>query len=250
MRAASKRDNLPEENPMRIARIACMAACLSLALAASAADRRETRPVSSFKAIGVSAPIRVEVTQGDAEALIVEGDAEALAQLETFVENATLKLRQKTSGHVPKMDRVKAYVSARDIDSLSVSGSGEMRSGAIRADRLHVSVSGSGDLRIAQLTAAKLDLSVSGSGDFHAAGKAGSVSASIAGSGDVKAEALQADDAHVSIAGSGAATLWVREKLTASIAGSGGLRYYGDPAYLSKSVVGSGSVKRLGSTPS
>ena len=70
---------------MSTARFACFAVFMSLALAASAADRRETRAVPSFKAIGVSAPIRVELAQGDAESLIVEGDEDALAQLETFV---------------------------------------------------------------------------------------------------------------------------------------------------------------------
>ncbi|HUQ27572.1 MAG TPA: head GIN domain-containing protein [Usitatibacter sp.] len=235
---------------MRIARYACIAACLWLALAASAADRRETRSLPSFKAIGVSAPIRVELTQGDADSLVVEGDEEALAQLETFVENGALKLRQKTRERVPKLDRVKAYVTARNIESLSISGSGYIGSPAIRAADLQVSISGSGDLRIGQLTARKLDLSVSGSGDIHVAGTADSVSASITGSGDVKAAKLQAGEVSVSIAGSGAATLWVRDKLSARIAGSGDLRYYGDPPYVSKSIAGSGSVKRAGATPS
>ena len=234
---------------MSIARFACIAACLSLVLAATAADRRETRTLASFKSIGVSAPIRVELTQGDAESVVVEGDEEALAQLETLVENGALKFRQKTRERVPRMDKVKAYVTARTIESLSVSGSGDIRSPAIRATGLELSVSGSGDVRIAQLTASKLDLSVSGSGDVHVAGTADSMSASISGSGDVRAAKLQVADASVSIAGSGAATLWARDKLSARIAGSGDLRYYGDPA-LRTSIVGSGSVKRVGATPS
>lgn len=229
--------------------VACMAACLALAVAASAADRRETRTVASFKAIGVSAPIRVELTQGDAEGVVIEGDEAALAQLETIVENGALKLRQKTRDHVPRMDKVKAYVTARSIESLSVSGSGAIRSPALRAASLELSISGSGDVRIGSLTATKLDLSVSGSGDVHVAGTAESISASISGSGDVKAGKLQAGDASVSIAGSGAATLWVRDKLSARIAGSGGLRYYGDPS-LRKSIAGSGSVRRVAATPS
>jgi hypothetical protein len=226
-----------------------MAACLSLALAAGAADRRETRTVPSFKAIGVSAPIRVELTQGDGEALVVEGDEDALAQLETIVENGALKLRQKTRERVPKMDRVKAYVTARNVESLSVSGSGDIRTPALRSSELELSISGSGDLRIGQLTASKLDISVSGSGDVHVAGTAETMSASISGSGDLRAAKLQVSDVSISIAGSGAATLWARNKLSARIAGSGDLRYYGDPS-VSKSVAGSGTVKRAGPTPS
>ena len=233
----------------RYAAVAVFAtACVSLA--AGAADRRETRAVASFTAIGVSAPIRVELTQGDVESVVVEGDEAALAQLETFVENGALKLRQKTRERVPKMDRVKAFVTARSITELSISGSGDIRTPSLRAADLVLSISGSGDLHIATLAASKLDISVSGSGDVHVAGSADSMSASISGSGDLRAAKLQAGDVQVSIAGSGAATLWARNNLSARIAGSGDLRYYGDPAVVHTSVAGSGSVKRVGSTPS
>ena len=238
---------------MSIARFAAptvlMAACLALAVAASAADRRETREVGAFKSIGVSAPIRVELTQGDADSVVVEGDEGALAQLEAIVENGALKLRQKTRERVPKMDKVKAFVTARNVEALSISGSGDIRSPSIRGGDLQLSISGSGDMRIAQLAASKVAVSVSGSGDVHVAGKADSISASIAGSGDLRAARLEVRDAHVSIGGSGAVTLWARDKLSARIAGSGDLRYYGDPS-VNTSVAGSGSVKRVGATPS
>jgi len=43
--------------------------------------------------------------------------------------------------------------------------------------------------------------------------------------------------------------LWVRDSLAVKIAGSGDVRYYGDPS-IEKRIMGSGSVKRLGSAPS
>jgi hypothetical protein len=43
--------------------------------------------------------------------------------------------------------------------------------------------------------------------------------------------------------------LIARETLGASIAGSGDVRYYGDPK-VERAVAGSGSVKRLGPVPS
>jgi hypothetical protein len=240
-----------EDNRMpftRYAAVAALAACVSLA--AGAADRRETRTIASFKAIGVSAPVRVELTQGDAESLVVECDEEALAQLETLVENGALKIRQKTRERVPKLEKVKAYVTARNIDSLSISGSGYIRSPSLRTSGLSLSISGSGDLRIATLTATRLDVSLSGSGDMSVAGTADSISASISGSGDLEAKNFQVAEADVSIAGSGAATLSVRDRLSARVAGSGDLRYYGDPPSVHKSVAGSGSVRRAGATPS
>jgi hypothetical protein len=42
--------------------------------------------------------------------------------------------------------------------------------------------------------------------------------------------------------------VWAKQSLHLSVAGSGDVAYYGDPQ-LSKSISGSGSVKRLGGAP-
>jgi putative autotransporter adhesin-like protein len=238
--------------PIRIAApLALMAACV--ALAAGAAERRETRPAAGFTAIGLAAPIKVHLTQGDTESLVVEGDEAALAELETVVENGVLKLRthsRSRSRHdIRGMEKVRAYVTAKSINALAISGSGDITSPALRSTALKVAISGSGDVRIGDLASSNLEVSVSGSGDVMIAGKADMVTASIAGSGDVKTQKLEARQVKVSIAGSGNVTLWAKESLTVKIAGSGDVRYYGDPA-LQKTLVGSGSVRRAGATPS
>ena len=236
---------------MRFARNAVYAACcLSVACATVAADRRENRDVASFHAIGVSAPVKVEITQGDKDSVVLEGDADQLAKIETVVENGALKIRKRDhewswSGS----SNVRAFVTVRELDGVAISGSGGVSAPSLRTDKLNLAISGSGDMRIGTLTATKVDVSVSGSGDVSVAGKAESISGSIAGSGSLKAAKLETDKASISIAGSGDATLWTRTSLSAHIAGSGDLRYYGDPA-LRSSVAGSGRVKRLGATPS
>ncbi len=226
-------------------RLAPFLLCVSLAFAASAADKRETRAVDSFTAIGLSAPVTVYLTQGDKESLVLEGDEEALAQLDTVVENGSLKLEQKTHGHVRYMGKVKAYVTAREIRKLAISGSGDIKAETLRVSDLKLSIGGSGDIRIGQLSAAKLEASIGGSGDITVAGKADSIQGSIAGSGDLRAGKLEVAEAKMSVAGSGDATLWSRDSLTASVVGSGDIRYYGDPK-VRTSIIGSGSVKRIG----
>lgn len=219
------------------------------ALAVSAADLRETRAASGFTAIGLAAPVNVDVVQGDAEGLVLEGDDKALAELETVVESGTLKIRPRSRKDVPGMSKVKVHVSARTIDGLRISGSGDIFAAALRAPTLKIAVSGSGDVRIGELDATTLDVSVAGSGDVLVGGKADTLSTSIAGSGDVKAGKLAARTAKVSIAGSGDVTVWAREHLSVSVVGSGDVRFYGDPD-VKRSIMGSGSVRRLGATPS
>ena len=219
------------------------------ALAATAADKRETRTVSGFSAIALSAPLKLELVQGDAESLVLEGDESALADLETWVEGRTLHLRTKPNSGFRWNSKVRALVSARNIESLDISGSGDIASAALRSPTLRIAVSGSGDVRIGALTSTSLTVSISGSGDVLVAGKADGIVTRIAGSGDIKAGKLEARAAKVSIAGSGDATVWAKDSLAVNIAGSGDVRYYGDPA-VQRSVVGSGSVRRMGAAPS
>ena len=220
-----------------------------VALAAAAADRTEARAAAGFTRIGLAAPVKVDITQGDSEGLVVEGDEAALADLETVVEQGALKIRTRSKRDVPGMSKVRVHVSARAIEALSISGSGDINAPKLRCAQLKIAVSGSGDVRIADLDATTLDVSVAGSGDVMVGGKADAMSTSIAGSGDVKAGKLAARTAKVSIAGSGDVTIWAREQLSVSVVGSGDVRFYGDPE-VKRTVMGSGTVRRLGATPS
>jgi hypothetical protein len=227
--------------------LALVTACA--ALSASAAERRETRAVSGFTTVALAAPIKLQLTQGDSEGLVLEGEEAALADLESVVEQGVLKIRTRSRFATAGMSKVRGSLNVKAIDALRIAGSGDIDAGQLRAAQLKLAISGSGDIRIGALDASSVDVSVSGSGDVVIGGKADAVSTSIAGSGDVKAGKLEARQAKVSIAGSGDATLWAKDSLDVKIVGSGDVRYYGDPS-LKKTIVGSGSVRRVGATPS
>jgi hypothetical protein len=226
---------------------------LTLLAAATAfgaqAAERQARPVSGFSGISLAAPMKMELVQGDTESLALEGDAEALANIETVVENGTLMIRSRSRWSFGKAPQIRAFVTAKSIESLRISGSGDIATPSLRSNALKLSISGSGDIRIGTLAAASLDVSVSGSGDITVAGKTDSISAGISGAGDVKAGKLETRTGKVSIAGAGDVTVWTKESLTVKISGAGDVRYFGDPA-LTKSVAGVGSVRRVGLAPS
>ena len=226
------------------------AVCLGFAFGATAADKREVRSVSGFDGLGVSAPVRVELKQGDTESLVVEGEESALAELETYVEGGSLQLRQRSRGHVKYMDKVKAYVTMKEIRGISAAGSGDIIAGVLRTGDVKLAVAGSGDLRIAELTAKRVHAAVAGSGDLTVAGHADALEAGVAGSGDFNGGKLEAGDVNVGVAGSGSATVWARTSLNAAVSGSGDLRYFGDPQIRKTAVRGSGSLRRMGADPS
>lgn len=227
----------------------CAAFAVAFAATGSfAADPQETRNVSGFTHVALHAPVNVDVVQADSEGLVLEGDPEYIARIETVVEDGTLKIRYASRDRVWNMAKIRAHVRMKAIEGLAIAGSGDISAPSVRAKDLRVSISGSGDVRIGTLAADQLSVSISGSGDLSVAGKADRTETSIAGSGDLKAAKLESREARISIAGSGDAILWAHDLVTVSIVGAGDVRYYGDPA-VKKSVMGSGSVKRLAANP-
>ena len=210
--------------PPFIGRTSALAALLFASLAAQAADTRENRPVTDFTELGVAAPVDVHVTQGDTHALMLEGDPEVLARIETVVENGRLKIRSLKGQHGWNSHRkITARVTARRIDALAIAGAGDITAPSITGESLKVSIAGSGDVRVG--------------------GRVDGLTASIAGSGDIKAAELEAQKVKVTIAGSGDVTVRARQALSVNVSGSGDVRYYGDPT-VEKSIMGSGSVRR------
>jgi len=227
------------------------AALAALPFLAQAADSRLAPAVSGFSGIRLAVPGKMEVIQGDAENAAVEGPEEDLAKIEVVVEDGVLHIRQRErntrwSSWNPKF---RVTVNAKRVESLAISGSGEVLAKSLRTPRLKLAISGSGDIRVPSLDTEKTTVSISGSGDVFVAGKSGSLDSHISGSGNVKAEKLDSRQATVAISGSGDAILWARESLQVKIAGAGDVRYYGDPT-VEKRIAGSGSVKRLGLAPS
>ena len=220
---------------LQTATLALLAACG--ATFSLAADKIvETRNVSGFTSIALAAPIDVELTVGDRDSVVLEGKADRLAMIETTVEGGSLKIRRKKDAATwnwswgwNDSNEVRARVTARSIEALSIAGSGDIRAPELRGAALKVNVAGSGDVVIG-------------------GGKVADLSVSIAGSGDVKTGKLEAQRVKVSISGSGDATVWASETLSVSVVGSGDVSYYGDPA-LSRSVVGSGDIKRIALVP-
>ncbi len=210
--------------------------------------KSETRDVGTFTGIALAMDALVEVRNGAQDSVAVEAEDNIVPLIETVVEGNTLQIRFKDKVSSVRAKEIRIVVTARAIDSLSVSGTGDIRAEALKSQAFNIRITGSGDIRIVNLDSPSLKVAISGSGDITVGGRIDALQASIAGSGNLKSGKLEAKRATVKIAGSGYARLWARERLAVSIAGSGDIDYYGDPA-LTQSMAGSGTIKRLGSAP-
>ena len=217
---------------------------------ASGNVKTETRDVTGFTGISLSLPAKVTIKQGNKEGLTIEADDNFLPLIETVVERGELRIRpiEKNMNFKGRSMKLNITVDAINIESLSVSGSGDIIAAQLNSPTLKTSIAGSGDVNIKALTADSVKASIAGSGDLNLGGSAKEFEASIAGSGTVQADRLKAKSVSLKIAGSGDATVWATDTMKLSIAGSGDVKYWGD-AKVTQSVAGSGSIKRLGSAP-
>jgi hypothetical protein len=211
--------------------------------------KKQTRELAHFTGIAVSLPASTELHIGNTESVTIETDDNLLPLIETSIENGVLKLRPVKRNARLQAHTMKIVVVAKNIERLSLGGSGSIDADALRGNKLQFDLGGSGSIRLKGMESESAAVTVGGSGNFKSgAGKTGTLSVSIGGSGDVDVGQVQSGDASVSVAGSGTAVVWASNNLSVTIAGSGDVNYYGDPK-LSRSVVGSGSTKRLGGAP-
>lgn len=212
-----------------------------------AQNKKEERQVSGFSEISISVSADVYLSQGDEEKLVLEGDEDALEEIETEVRGDELKIKYKGTFHFGNIDKVKIYLTAKDISEINIAGSAKLEAKTkITASNLDFAVSGSGKIRIKDLETNEINASISGSGDIVLGGskKAEELDISISGSGDLDSEELEIGSAEISVSGSGGCKVFVTEELDVSISGSGRVYYKGSPVVNAK-VSGSGKVKTM-----
>lgn len=204
----------------------------------------EVRVLAPFAALVASGPIDVRLTRAAVERALVRADDNIAPMIETRVANGRLIVGLRPGASFRTHSRLRVEVSFRELASVQVTGSGDVRADRIVAPVVDVTIRGSGDVAIDALDAEAVAVSILGSGDFTVAGRATRLGAVIEGSGDLRAERLEARAVAVRIRGSGDARVHATESLQADLAGSGDLRYRGAPA-LGKKVAGTGEVKPL-----
>lgn len=182
-------------------------------------------------------------------------------------------------------DKITVYITVKDITVIGVAGSGDLvGQSTLTSDELDLKVSGSGSIKVEVNVSGDLETDVSGSGDIDVTGIATSFDSDISGSGDVKAsvkiagsssfsiagsgkividgssqaletrisgsgsvrgENFEVEKCTIKVAGSGNVSIHVKNELNVNIAGSGDVRYKGDPKRVNNNSAGSGTVRKI-----
>ena len=264
----------------------CIALVFVLLAGLSALAQADTRSVEGFDidAVILRGSDELKIEWGDANRLLVKGEAEDLDRQPFYVRGKTLYLgytagRDRVSDvkyllETNTLERIKLqgsgtiWVAPLETEKIEVllEGTGDIRLHSVTADRLELTLAGSGNIQLAKASAEDLSIELAGSGgidlgnldigeikidlggsgDIRAdeEGTAGELDIDLAGSGDVDLRRVRVQRVDVGIAGSGDVSVWAEEVLDVGIIGSGDVHYRGDPEVDARSM-GSGDVDRI-----
>ncbi len=181
----------------------------------------QTRDVAAFQGVELAGSNNVVVRVGEKQSVVVRADDNLISRVTTEVQQSKLVVGQ-TPGNFTTKVPMRVLVSVPSLDALTLSGSGNMLVQGIKAHDLIVTLSGSGRL--------------SGSGS------ATNLDVTILGSGSALFGRLVAAEVQATVSGSGYVFVNATKSLDAAVPGSGSIVYAGDPAEVTKSVTGAGSI--------
>ncbi|MCK4461718.1 MAG: DUF2807 domain-containing protein [candidate division Zixibacteria bacterium] len=182
----------------------------------------EEREVKPFRRIESNGAADIYVTVGKELSVKVTFDDNLIDLIETKTRGKTLKIGNREnyrSRHGCKIE-----ITVPELE--------------------RVYLRGSGDISVQRLEAEFFEFKLSGSGSLVAEGTTNELEVRLSGSGDIDTRDLIAREAYVSLSGSGEIKIHAEESFDGSLSGSGDIAIYGNPPDFSKSVSGSGSIRK------
>lgn len=208
-------------------------------------QQKETRQVTAFSGISLSGSMNVQLTYGNADNIVVEGDENLLPYIETKVEDGNLIIRTKDRVGLKTKNKLMVYVSLTKLTALKVSGSGNISgSGDFSNDgETSIALSGSGNINLAMNSFRETKIAISGSGNVILKGKSSNnIDATISGSGNIDCSNVVCDDVSAHVSGSGNIKVFANKSIDAKVSGSGNIYYKGAATNINLKSSGSGKI--------
>jgi len=199
--------------------------------------------INEFTGVKSRGSSQVYITQGNDFKVEVEGQQNIIDNIETDIQNGVWEIEFEECQR--DFEELKIYITMPVIESLEVSGSGDMiGQDVFLVENIKLKVDGSGSIEVVIDDATDVDARISGSGKIKLEGITNYIGAKISGSGDLEAYDLEANIGNIKISGSGDAEVTVYDDLDVKIEGSGDVYYKGNPI-INVDITGSGDLKNM-----
>ena len=211
---------------------------------------KTNRNVGSFSEIEAGGSLNVFLTQGSSNEVLIEADENLHEIIITEVRGD--KLIIKNEENVRESKKFDVYVTFREINSISSSGSTDVTaltslssnrnftvssSGAsdlilkegLSCQVLNINGSGSSDIELSDVESTQTTIGVSGSVDLEIEGKTDQITIGASGSSDISAKDFIANNVSVSASGSSDIYVYAKSSLMVNASGSSDIYYWGEP---------------------
>jgi hypothetical protein len=222
------------------------------------------RRTEMFNKIENSTSIDVVFKRSDSTSVTIKADENIIDYIITETYKNTLEIKIRNDYNCLDLKESPLItVTSPNLESVSVTGSGNLIADNISGSGTVVRMTGSGDISVNTLTSPFLyasitgsgninidnchtedsEIMLSGSGNISMSGEGDDCKLSVTGSGRVFNEKMLLRAATVSISGSGNSFINISTSLNAIITGSGNIYLKGNPA-ISQNITGSGRIIR------
>jgi hypothetical protein len=163
------------------------------------------------------------------------------------VKDGTLTNKYDNEGKMwSKGDKkLKAYISFKDLDKLSISGACDVIvNGGITARNLEIRQSGASDFKGGLTVSGNLDIDLSGASDMMVTGSAANVTIEASGACDFKGFDLVTETCNARASGASDIKITVNKELSAQASGASDVHYKGNGVIKEMKSSGSSSVSK------
>jgi hypothetical protein len=152
-------------------------------LSGAAFAKADDRDVPAFDSVQIGGGLRAVIEIGPRRPVHLEGPAEALAAIETVVEDGSLRVGFKPDSrwHGHDDGDVKVTIQTPDLRNLSASGGSIVRARMTRSDKTEISANGGSELHLRGIDADRLVVRGSGGSTLEVAGSADDLDLQMSG---------------------------------------------------------------------
>ena len=183
----------------------------------------ESREVRGFTGVELTSFGDLQIDQTGTESLTIEAAPDVLPQLTSEVSGGGLRLGVVPGTTIRATTPVVYRLTVAALDSVAVSGAGDVTASNLQAGRLTAEISGAGKMTLNGTVDAQV--------------------VTISDTGDYDGENLESTTAEIAVDGAGDAVVRVSSRLDVTIRGVGSVEYIGNPQ-VSQNIRGAGSVEQ------
>lgn len=175
----------------------------------------------------------------DAPYLKVETDQNIMDLLDINTDSKELVVRPKNRHTGINPTRFIVITNSTALKEFKMAG------GGLNGKKLEIRFAGGGTIKADSIAITRLDCEIAGSGTVSLSGKTEKMNIKSAGSSKIKAFGLETEELTCKAAGSTHIEITANKAISTKIAGSGTIRYKGNPNIKEKSIIGSGSITKV-----